>query len=127
MRTINLDELDTLCHTVTKRGVSYLVRPVTARVATMIAAAEVAPNGEAKMLGYYNAAALLLPAMPREEVEDLTPAQVLAVIDLAGEQVRVVEEAAAPAPDPKAESSAPASPVAEPSPASPAALGSTST
>lgn len=94
MKTLNLDALDTMRHTVEKSGQSYTVKPVTTRIALMIDAASTA-EGSAKLTGYVEAIAALLPDMPRADVEDLTVPQIFAIVNLASGQVTAVEEAAA--------------------------------
>ena len=101
MRTLNLDALETTQHSVTKGDISYPVRPITPRIASMIDAAIEAPDSE-KATRYYDAVAKIVPTMPRAEVDDLSVTQILAIVELAGEQVGIVQEAAA---DPNATSS----------------------
>lgn len=103
MKTLNLNELDTSECAVDKGGVLYPVRAITARVANMIKAADTETDGTRRMELYYDAAALLLPTMPRTEVDDLTAKQIGGLLALATTQVTAVEEAAA---DPNAESPA---------------------
>lgn len=112
MRSVNLDALERegMHHTVTRGDTTYPVRAITPRIASIIDAAAEA-DGVAKLTGYYNAVALLVPSMPREMVDDLTIQQTIAIVELAGTEVRAVDEAAAP---PNAPSSAPSDPAAEP-------------
>jgi hypothetical protein len=95
MRHVNLDELEKAAHTVTKAGVSYRVRPVTARIAGIVKAAEASSTAEDKMRLYYDAVALLVPTMARDEVDDLSAGQLVAIVELAGTEVTAVDEAAA--------------------------------
>ena len=115
MRTLNLDALETMQNTVTKGVITYAVRPITPLTASMIDAATEAPDSE-KALLYYNAVAKIVPTMPRAEVDDLSVTQVLAIVEMAGEQVGIVQEAAD---DPNAASSteAPTPPSAPDQPA----------
>jgi hypothetical protein len=101
MEKLNLDALETMQHVVEKAGVSYCVRPITPRIASMVDAAIEADPAEKATL-YYDAVAKLVPSMPRTEVDDLSAMQVLAIIELAGKQVTIVQKAAA---DPNAASS----------------------
>lgn len=96
MKTVNLDEMEKVAHTVTKGGVSYKVRPVTARIASIVKAAQSATDGAETMRLYYDAVALLIPTMKRDDVDDLSIPQLLAIVELAGTEVTAVEEAAAP-------------------------------
>ena len=101
MRTLNLDALETMQNVVTRGDVTYPVRPITPLTASMIDAATEAPDSEKAVL-YYAAAAKIVPTMPRAEVDDLSVVQILKIIEMAGEQVGIVQEAAA---DPNAASS----------------------
>lgn len=102
MKTINLDALANSGHRVEVNGVLHAVRQITARVANIVAAADTM-DGIDRMTAYYDAVALLLPTMPRDEVNDLAPAQLGMVIQIAKTEADAVEEAAA---DPNGESSA---------------------
>lgn len=109
MKTVNLNSLDAP-RFVEWNGQTYPVRPITPRIAATIDAAAAVEDASAKMVGYYDAVALLVPGMARHEVDNLSIPQVQAIIELASESVHVVEEAAA---DPNGASSAP-TPATEP-------------
>lgn len=106
MKTVNLYELERQYHTVALQegGPKHRVRPVTGRIASVIAAAEVETDTRAKMRLYYDAAALILPSVSRDDVEDLTFAQLAEIMTLSRTQVDVIEAAAGVAPDPNAAS-----------------------
>lgn len=106
MRHVNLDELEKAAHTVsvTPGGPKYRVRPVTARITGIVKAAQAATDPDEAMRLYYDAVALLVPMMPRGEVDDLSATQLLAIVELAGTEVTAIEEAAA---DPNAVRPAP--------------------
>lgn len=93
MKTVNLDALEHKYHTVTRNGTSYRVRPVTGRIANIVDAAEQA-EGIKKLRLYYDAVALVLPTMPRDDVDDLSADQLAEIMTLARTQVDAVEEAA---------------------------------
>ena len=95
MRTLNLDALETMQNVVTKGDTSYAVRPITPLTASMIDAATEAPDSEKAVL-YYDAVAKIVPTMPRAEVDDLSAVQILKIIEMAGEQVGIVQDAADP-------------------------------
>ncbi len=113
MKTVNLDQLERMTHLVERRGVTYAVRTMTVRIANMVDAATKDEDGAEKMRLYLAAVAAVVPDMPREQIEDLSAEQVLAILNLSSTQVGIVEEAAA---DPNAESSAPKT-TTEPTPA----------
>jgi hypothetical protein len=95
MKTLNLNALDTACHTVIGTdGKTHRVRQVTGRVANLIAKAE-DEEGLAKMTLYYDAVALLVPTLTRDEVDDLTVQQCVSIVTMAGTEVDAVNEAAA--------------------------------
>lgn len=110
MRSLNLDTMERRRHTVTVGGVSYPIRAITPRVAGIIDSAPSLAPGE-KVGAYYDAVALLIPTMPRELVDDIEPEDAMAIIQLAGTEVREVDEAAS---DPNARGSAPSEPTTEP-------------
>lgn len=94
--TLDLDSLAVpVAQVRTTSGVLYPVRPLTRRLADLIDGAMNAPDGVARVEGFYNAAAALLPDMPRDEVDDLTVPQVLAIMSLAsGTSSEPTQEAA---------------------------------
>lgn len=103
MKKLNLDALDATGKTVEVAGTEYAVRKMTARVAFIVEAAVNTDDGIAKLHGYCDAVQALVPTMPRDTLEDLSPEQMLAIIQHAGREVEAVQEAAA---DPKASGSA---------------------
>jgi hypothetical protein len=96
MRHVNLADLEAAAHTVslTADGQRHRVRPVTGRILNMVAAAEQA-EGLAKMQAYYDIAALLVPTMRRDDVDNLSADQVALIMTLARGEVDTVDEAAA--------------------------------
>ncbi len=100
MQTINLDALVRGHHRVELKGTSYAVEQMSPYVAYIVDAAEQATGAE-KLRLYGDALAELVPSMPRTEIDRLKPAQQLAIIDLAGKEVAIIEEAAS---DPNAQS-----------------------
>lgn len=104
MRHVNLSELEAAAHTVslTPDGQKHRVRPVTGRVLNMVAAAEQA-DGLAKMQAYYDIAALLVPSMRRDDIDNLSADQIALIMTLARGEVEAVEGAAS---DPNAASPA---------------------
>ena len=120
MKPLDLNALASTERGVTaQNGETYVVRPITPRVAGIIDAAPMMADGGEKVMAYYDAVALLVPTMPRELVDDLEPAQALAIIKLAGTEVRQVDEAAA---DPNGPGSVPS----EAAPSQPEALAMSS-
>lgn len=103
MRPLNLDALASAERGVTVNGTAYPVRAITPRVAAIVDAAPTLASTE-KVRAYYDAVALLVPSMPRDLVDDLEPQQAIAIIQLAGTEVRAVDEAAS---DPNAPGSVP--------------------
>lgn len=105
MKKLNLDALDTMRHVVEKGGVDYSVKALTPRIAGLVRVATDA-QGLDRVGSTADVVAALMPDMPSEMVQDLTVHQLAAIIELAGTEVRAVEDAVA---DPKAESPASAS------------------
>lgn len=105
MKTVNLDALDRP-RFVERDGKKYQVRGITPRVASLLDAAANEEGNIAKMVAYYDAVAALIPSMPREEVDNLSPDHIQAILELAGEQIETVEEAARDGAPPKAEGTA---------------------
>lgn len=97
MRHVNLSEMESASNTVslTPDGQKYPVRPVTGRVLNMVAAAEQA-EGLAKMQAYYDIAALLVPSMRRDDIDNLSADQIALIMTLARGEVEAVEAAAVP-------------------------------
>lgn len=119
MKPLNLDALASAERGLCIRGAMHVVRPITPRIASIIDSAP-SMDGAAKVTAYYDAVALLVPTLPRDVVDDLEPQQALAIIHLAGTEVREVDEAAA---DPNAPGSVPSS---EAAPSQPDALAMSS-
>lgn len=94
MKPLNLDALESAERGVTRKGVTYPCRKITPRVAYLVDAAPTMGATE-QVKAYCDAVALLVPTMPRELVDDMEPQQLLAIIHLAGTEVRAVDEAAA--------------------------------
>lgn len=105
MKKLNLDALDTVRRTVTRAGVDYIVKPITPRVVYIVDDAE-GKEGVEKIRAYVSAVEKLVPGMP--DVDELSMAQLRAIVELASQQANAVEEAAA---DPNA-----GSPVEQPVP-----------
>lgn len=94
MKPLNLDALASTDRGVNVNGTMYVVRPITPRIAYIIDSAP-SMGGAERVKAYYDAVALLVPTLPRDVVDDLEPQQALAIIELAGTEVREVDEAAA--------------------------------
>lgn len=115
MKTLNLDRLESQRHRVQKGGQFYLVKPITARIAGLVDAANKAEEGMPQIVAFADVVAALIPDMPRADVDDLEIHDMLAIVSLAGEQVEEVNAAAGVDPAPKA-----GSPAATPGELSPA-------
>lgn len=105
MPPLNLNALDNMRHVVEFDGVTYSVKAITARIAGLVTFAA-ATEGLARIASSADVVAALVPDMPRAIVDNLTVPQLAAIVELAGTEVRAVEEAMT---DPKAESPASAS------------------
>lgn len=104
MKKVDLNALQSIRNAVELDGQLYDVRAITHRIACIIDAAVEATDGVAKLTGFHDAVALIVPTMPRALIEDLEVAQIAAIIDLSKTALGIVEEAAL---DPNVQSSAP--------------------
>ena len=92
---LDLNALEDSSRIVTLGDTDYRARTITKRVAELIDVAGSTDDSVAMRRAFYDATALIVPTMPRETVDNLTPAQVLAIIQLAQRVIPDEADAAA--------------------------------
>lgn len=89
-KLLDLDKLLEPQH-VMLNGVTHTLKPVNARVFRRVSALHDL-SMEEQLIGQYDVVAMLLPDLPREQVDDLHPTQVRFIMELASDPVNAAQK-----------------------------------